>query len=49
MMRNLLYDGIDRLEKLLHMLKGWIDPGRARHERAIRRAGMTASSIPDWP
>jgi hypothetical protein len=48
-MRYLLYEAVDRLERLLRVLKRWIDPGRANYERAVRKAGVTISSIPDWP
>jgi hypothetical protein len=48
-MRNILYDGVDRLERLLHTIKGWIDPGRAHYERAVRKTRASISSIPDWP
>jgi len=48
-MRNLLHEGVDRLERRLRVLEGWIDPGRAQYERAVRSTGVTISSIPDWP
>ena len=38
MMRNLLYGGVDRLEKSLHTLKGWIDRGRPQRARSARPA-----------
>ena len=49
-MRSLLYDGVDRLERMLHKIKGWIDPGRTQYDGVIRKKlQMSISSIPDWP
>jgi len=49
-MRGMLYDSVDRLERMLRAIRGWIDPGRAHDDRVIRnKLGMSNSSIPDWP